>query len=221
VTREVQLRALAPALLRTVRWHPVAGSAVASALLLWSRWSDLAVPANALWLLRTVAVLLAVGVAFALDDPTRPTLAAVPTPLWWRVALRLLCVGLPAALVWLVAVVTAEWQVDGTVAQWALTLEALTLAAVALALAGGLARWRGSSDPGTVVAPTMLGLGLLVPQLPGRFALSVGPRPDWAAAHIRWSALLGVAVLVLALSLRDPAARHRRGSGRREANIQI
>jgi hypothetical protein len=210
VTREVQLRALAPALLRAVRWQPVAGSAAASALLIWWRWDELALPANALWLLRTVAALLAVGVAFALDDPTRPTLAAVPTPLRWRVAVRLLCVGVPAALVWLIAVVTAEWQVDGTVAQWALTLEALTLAAVALALAGGLARWRGSADPGTVVAPTMLGLGLLVPQLPGRFALSVGPGPDWAAAHIRWSVLLGVAWFVLALSLRDPAARYRR-----------
>ena len=47
----------------------------------------------------------------------------------------------------------------------------------------------------------------MIAQLPDRVALVVGPGPGWAAAHLRWSALLAAAVAVLLLAVRDPAAR--------------
>jgi fluoroquinolone transport system permease protein len=209
-TRATQLKALAPALFRAVHWQPVVVSAAASALLLWWQWGATAQPAKALWLLRAVALLLAVGIAFALDDRTRPTLAAVPTPLRWRASVRLICVAPPAALAWCAALVLVEWRADGTVAGWALTLEAVAFGAVVLALAGGLARWRDVTDPGTVVGPAILGLGLLVPQLPDKIALVGLPGPGWGPAHLRWTSLFAIAVAVLALSLRDPAAARRK-----------
>jgi fluoroquinolone transport system permease protein len=205
-TRTTQLKALAPALLRSVRWQPVLVSALASALLLWWQFDAAATPPNTVWLLRAVALLLAVGVAFALDDKTRPTLAAVPTPLWWRVVVGLIGVAAPAGLAWCAALAWVGWRVHGDVPAAALTLEAAALATLVLAVAGGLARWRGTSDPGAVTAPVMLALGLLLPQLPRWVALVVPPGPAWDPAHVRWAMLLTIAVAVLALSLRDPAA---------------
>jgi hypothetical protein len=112
-------------------------------------------------------------------------------------------------LVWGAALAAVDRRVDGSIPVAAMTLEAVTLAAVVLALSGGLVRWRDVSDPGIVVAPAVLGLALLLPQLPRSIALAVGPGPGWNSAHVRWSVLLGVAVAILALSLRDPAARRR------------
>jgi fluoroquinolone transport system permease protein len=200
---------LTPALLRAVHWQALLVAAAGSALLLWWRWDAMADPTYAVWVLRSVALLLAVAVAFALDDRTRSTLAAVPTPLSWRATVRLVCVAGPAALVWCAALASVGQRVDGSIPVAAMTLEAVTLAAVVLALSGGLVRWRDVSDPGIVVAPAILGLGLLLPQLPRSIALAVAPGPAWSSAHVRWSVLLVVALAILALSLRDPAARRR------------
>ena len=92
---------------------------------------------------------------------------------------------------------------------WASRLEAAALAAVGLALAAGLVRWRDLLDPGAVAGPALLVSGLMTAQLPDRVALMVGPGPSWTAAHLRWSALLAAAVAVLLLAVRDPAARPR------------
>jgi fluoroquinolone transport system permease protein len=200
---------LTPALLRAVHWQPLPVAAAGSALLLWWRWDAIEDPTYALWTLRSVGLLLAVALAFALDDRTRATLAAVPTPLSWRATVGLGCVGGPAALVWGTALAVVDRRAAGSIPVAAMTLEAMTLAAVVLALSGGLVRWRDVSDPGIVVAPSVLGLGLLLPQLPRSIALAVTPGPGWNSAHLRWSVLLGVAVAILALSLRDPAARRR------------
>lgn len=208
-TRAKQLKMLTPALLRAVHWQPVPVAAAGSALLLWWRWDATADPTYAVWTLRSVALLLAVAVAFARDDRTRATLAAVPTPLSWRATVQLGCVAGPASLVWCAALASVDRHVDGSVPVAAMTLEAVTLAAVVLAFSGGLVRWRDVGDPGIVVAPAMLGLGLLLLQLPRSIALAVTPGPGWNSAHVRWSVLLGVAVAILALSLRDPAARRR------------
>ena len=206
-TRTRQLHALAPALVRAVRWQPVIAAGLCSGAVLW--WQDARTTAegNAVWLLRVVALLLAVALAFALDDRSRVTLAAVPTPQWWRSGVRLVVAGLPAALVWGGALAWVEHLSGGAVPGRALTLEMAALAAFALAVAGGLARWRDQLEPGLLVGPILVGAGLLIPQLPRQVALAVQPGPDWAAAHLRWSALLAVTTAVLAASWRDPAAR--------------
>lgn len=206
-TRTRQLHALAPALLRAVRWQPVPAAGLCSGAVLW--WQDARTTAegNAVWLLRVVALLLAAALAFALDDRTRATLAAVPTPQWWRSGVRLLVAGLPAAFVWGGALAWVEHRSAGAVPGPALTLEMAALAAVALAVAGGLARWRDQPEPGLFVGPILLAAGLLIPRLPRQVALAVLPGPDWAAAHLRWSVLLAVTTAVLAASWRDPAAQ--------------
>jgi hypothetical protein len=206
-TRSRQLHALAPALVRAVRWQPVLAAGLCSVAVLWWQDDRTAGVGDAVWLLRVVALLLAVALAFGLDDRSRVTLAAVPTPQWWRGGMRLLVVGLPAALVWGGALAWVEHRSDGAVPGGALTLEMAALAAVALAVAGGLARWRDQPEPGLLVGPILLGAGLLIPQLPHQVALAVPPGPDWASAHVRWSVLLAVMAAVLAASWRDPAAR--------------
>lgn len=208
--RAAQLRALAPALVRAVRWQAVPVVAVGAALLMWWRADRIADLGYAIWTLRVIALLLAVAVTFALDDPTGPTLAAVPTPRWWRILVRLLVVGVPAVVVWAAALVLVEQRVAVRLPVTALCLEAATLYAVALGLAGGLARWRDIAEPGVVASPALLALGLVLPQLPSWTALVVNPGPAWSAAHLRWLVLLAGGAAVLAGSMRDPGARWRR-----------
>lgn len=208
--RAAQLRELGPILVRVVRWQPVPVAVVASVALLWWQDADLHDPPNAVWLLRCVALLLAVACASALDDPTRSLLAAVPTPAWWRAALRLAVVVLPAALAWVAALLWTVHHVAGPLPAGALTLEAAGLTAAVLAVAAGLARWRGLDDPGLVAGPVVLGLALLLVQLPERLVMVGPPGAHWAAAHQRWALLSLAAAAVLVLSLRDPAARVRR-----------
>jgi hypothetical protein len=156
---------------------------------------------------RVVALLLAVGLSFALDDRTRTTLGGVPAPLWWRGAVRLLLAGVPALVAWVVTLVWVDHRVGGGLPVGGLSLEAAALAAVAVAVAAALARWRDVAEPGAVVSPVVLLSALIVLQLPPRVALAVQPGPGWSGAHLRWAVLLAMGLLGTAAALRDPAAR--------------
>ncbi len=79
------------------------------------------------------------------------------------------------------------------------------LLALSLAAAAGLARWADAREPGVVAVPLTVGLILASFRLPERWALLVGPGPGWEAAHQRWGLLLAVALVVVAISLRDLA----------------
>ncbi len=155
----MQLRTLAPFLVRVVRWQPIPVAALLSGLLIWSQYDAVTSPSHAVWVLRGVALLLAAAVPFGLDDRTRATLAAVPTPLWWRAGLRLGAVLVPAALVWAAALALVVGRVEGSLPATGLTLEAGALLVTVLAVAGGLARWRGVTDPGTVTSPVVVAAG--------------------------------------------------------------
>ncbi len=202
-----QLRELAPALARAVRWQPVPAAAVVAALVLWWRSDRPTTAGDAVWMPRIVALLLAVALSFALDDRTRTSLGGVPAPPWWRAAVRLVVAGVPALVAWAVALVWVDHRVGGGVPVAGLCLEAAALAAVAVAASAALARWRDVAEPGAVVAPAVLVSSLVLLQLPPRFALAVSPGPEWVGAQRRWAVLLAVAVVVTTAALRDPAAR--------------
>jgi hypothetical protein len=204
-----QLRAAAPALVRAARWQPVLVVAVLAAALLLLRADDLTQPAGQVSLLRGVALLLAAAVPFGLDDGTRGTVAASPTPLWSRTAAALLAVVLPASLVWAAACTWALRRAEGAVPVGGLTLEAAALCAASTAVALALCRWRDVSEPGVLTAPVVVALGLGLPRLPRWAALSVPPGPAWGDAHLRWSAVLVAAVGVAALALADPGRPRR------------
>jgi hypothetical protein len=204
--RTRQLRQLAPALLRSVRWQPTVAAAGIAAVVLAVRRDHLAHSAQAILVLRVVALLLAVGMAFALDDRSRRTVQSVPSPAWWRAAGQTSVALVPATAAWVAAVAWVSTR-TGDLPVLGLSLEAAALVAVGLALAAGLVRWREVPDPGTVAGPVLVVSGLMMMQLPQRFALMVGPGPGWTAAHLRWSALLAASVAVMLLAVRDPAAR--------------
>jgi hypothetical protein len=204
--RTRQLRQLAPALLRSVRWQPTVAAAGIAAVVLGVRRDHLGHPAQAVSVLRVVGLLLAVGLTFALDDRSRRTVQSVPSPAWWRAAGQLSVALVPAGSAWAAALGWVSTR-TGDLPVLAVSLEAAALAAVGLALAAALVRWRDLGDPGVVAGPALLVSGLMLAELPQRFALVVGLGPSWTAAHLRWLALLSAALAVLLLAARDPAAR--------------
>jgi hypothetical protein len=201
-----QLRQLAPALLRSVRWQPTVAAAGIAAVILGVRRDHLGQSAQAITVLRVTALLLAVGVAFALDDRSRRTVQSVPSPAWWRAVGQASVALVPAVAAWLAALGWVSTRTDD-LPVLGLSLEAAALVTVGLALAAGLVRWRDLVDPGTVAGPVLVVSGLMLAELPARLALMVAPGPAWTAAHLRWLALLVAAGAVVLLAVRDPAAR--------------
>lgn len=172
-------------------------------------------------LLRLAATCGAVGVAFLLDDPATRSLATLPTPRWTRQLVRATLATAAAGTWWaaLLAITVAGAQ-DGaadTLSLPGLTLEAATLAAVALALAATRLRTSTDGAAGVLAAPAVLVLALAATMLPARWALFVKPGdPRWPAAHDRWALLLAAALAALLWATRDrprgparPALRRR------------
>ena len=166
--------------------------------------------------LQGVAVLLAATLALAVDEPGAEVLDATATRFAVRVGRRLALLACLAAPMWLLALgVVALRGADVTALM--LTLQAVGLLALALAAATGLRRWRRTAEPGMVAGPVLIGFFLVLDQLPR--SLAVMPLqpwgPPWEVAHLRWAAVLLVALSVLVLGLADPAtASVRRRPGR-------
>ena len=198
------LVAALPALVRAVRWQPVPVVAVGVVLLLCWRDDTVVNGSGSLWLLRAVALALAAAVPFALDDRSRRTVAAAPTALAERTLAVLGLAVVPAVAVWAGACAWVAVRGPRPVPVAALTLEAAAVTAAAVAVALALVRWRDVDEPGAVTAPLVLALGLLVPRLPDWAALATEPGPGWAAAHLRWAALLALAVVVASAAVADP-----------------
>src|SRR5439155_3182122 len=88
-----------PHLVRSVRWQPiVAGAALAGAAGRFESHVDVT----------TLALLVALGASFVLDDPAAVTLASSPSTLWWRRRVCLAVVLALVALLWLAVIVVAE-----------------------------------------------------------------------------------------------------------------
>lgn len=206
-----QALALRGATLRSVRWPPaLVAVALVGGLASWRHEMFEGGRASAVAMLRIVAVLLAMGAAFVLDDAAAASEAAAPTPLWWRRALRCAVVAAFVLPAWAALVMFARSRQDGL--PWARpTLELAALVMIGLAVGAAAIRWRDADEPGMIAALAVLGGTLAIAQLPPRYALFVSPgSPHWGSSAVGWAALLVVATAVFAAATRDPATRLRR-----------
>ncbi|GAA3843177.1 ABC transporter [Streptomyces coacervatus] len=211
---------LVSAVARTVPWRALAAGGGAGLLIVaLPRLLSDGPPDGwlALTLLRTAALVFALGLTFLLDDPARHLTTPVVTRRWVRSGLRVVLVAPVAALWWTAALVLVPHGARPPVG--AVTLEAGAIAALALAAAATAVRLTDEPEPGPSVAAAVLTtvtLGALL--IPARWTLTaaVGD-PRWGAAHDRWAVVLGVAVVAWAVCLPEPVRRRsllfRRRSG--------
>ncbi|WP_328495045.1 ABC transporter [Streptomyces sp. NBC_00414] len=161
-------------------------------------------PYLGLYALRTTALVLALGLAFLLDDPARHITSTVPARRPLRVALRVALVAPWAALCWTAAVLLVPEEARPPVG--ALTLEAAATAALALAAAALTVRRTQVTEPGTAVSAWLLATAATAfLLLPTRWTLFVTPDdPHWSASHDRWALLLAVAAAAGARACAEP-----------------
>ncbi|MEU7871398.1 hypothetical protein [Dactylosporangium sp. NPDC049140] len=213
------LSALVGPTLRAMRPAPVAG-ALAAALLVVAVPAVLGLDLEAddhARLLRFAAVCAATGLAFTFDDPAKPTTLAVPVPSRWPATIRG-AFGLAAFTAWWAAAVALTYAgadelrlpVPG------LTLEAVTVAALALAASAVTCRFSARGVGGPIAAPAALGLALAVavaPTTPPMFVPATVRGAVWTAVHERWAALLALVLAAIVTAVAAPArptARSRR-----------
>jgi len=203
------VRVLLVPLARTMPWRTLGAAGAAGLLvaaaprLLGDEPSDWPV----LNMLRAAALALAVGLAFLLDDPARHTTTPVPVRRPVRQLLRALLVVPFTALFWTAAVLLVPAAVRPPVG--AVTLEAATTFALALALSAAAVRFREEPRPGAGVTAALLTGAVLSPLLlPDRWALIVAVQDErWAAAHERWGVLLAAASVVWGMCGMEPLRR--------------
>lgn len=203
--RAAQVVALRRATVRSVRWAPALAAVLVVTGLATGRDEAFDTLGSALLMVRIVAVLLALGAVFVLDDAAAVSVAASPTPLWWR---RMLRYGVAAVFVlpaW--AAVLAYAQSQQPQLPWLrLTLELTVHVTFGLAVAGAAARWLDAIDPGMTAALAVLGFTFIGAHLPPRFALFTVPdSPPWQPSTLRWAGVLMTAIAVLVATTRDPA----------------
>ncbi|MFC8424450.1 ABC transporter [Streptomyces sp. NPDC057236] len=197
---------------RTMPWRAV-GAAGALGLLVAAAPRLMGDQANgllALDALRASALAFALGAAFLLDDPARHTTAVVPVRRAVRHGLRVLLVVPVAAVWWTAALLLVPAPVRPPAA--AVTLEAATVLALALAGAAFAIHRGDGARPGQAVAASLLVGSVLGPLLtPASWALFTTPGDErWAAGHDRWALLLCAALLVGAACATEPRRRRTR-----------
>jgi hypothetical protein len=198
ILRARQLRLLVRPTARASEWlAPVAGSVIAVAV-------DYAAGRISSQLgLELAAIALALGVAFALDDPAAPSLAASPIPLGLRHVVRAACaLPLPIA-VWLVLVLLSS-----VADRSALTL--VLAGFITWALATAAVGMRIGDSGGLIAAPAVLALGACAFLLPERVSLypTEGREGAFVAA---WALVFGLTAAMGIAASRDPACRRRGG----------
>lgn len=223
--------------LRLVPWWHLAAGAAAAAVIVSSLWRrELPTNADTVPVLRLAAVVLAASAAFLLDDPSEPTLRAVPVGLRTRRLLRVACAlpalaGSWAALLWFAGATpglepaqrTPLADGDALLPVVALSIEYTGLVLLTLAIAAAALRWSDGETGGRVAAPGVLALAYVAAVLPWGasrwFWALYAPAPsagaphhpwwdEWVTAHQRWVLLAALAAAVTWWCSRD------RGSSR-------
>jgi hypothetical protein len=177
--------------------QPAVTLGIALVLVLWQA-DTLDTPATAVWTVRAVGLVLIAGSLSAFDDPAAPQIAAVPVPLSWRAAPRILFASVFVTVPVAALAGLAHLPLGATV------LEAGALLAVATGACLLLAR-TGILEPSTPAAVGLLLAPAALALLPEKLALLVPPELDWSQAHRRWAILLGLGILIAILALSDPA----------------
>jgi hypothetical protein len=204
--RPLVLGQLLPVLPRLLRWRPfVVAFATASGLIGW-KYGEVQSPEGGVWLFRFVVLVLVVGAVFLLDDASSNVTAPSPTPLRIRSGVRLVVAGLSLLCSCGVAYLVLATATPLSRELAGLALEATSIAAVAGASSLALARWRGIPEPGQFAGLCALGAMFAAHLIGVRWPMLALPGADWNAAHYRWFAVLGLAVLVIVICLRDLAA---------------
>jgi len=156
-------------------------------------------------LTRIAAICLALGVAFLLDDPAARSTRTVPTSRLARHGVRVALAGPVAGLWWALLLHVAGRRMPVPAA--ALTLEAATLLAVALAVSAVAQRRSVDGTTSVVAAPGVLLVVAVAWALPQRVELIVRPAdPGWTAAHYRWVVLLGFALAAFVWAGHEPTS---------------
>ena len=150
---------------------------------------------------------LAGGAAYLLDDAAAPLTAVTPPGPWRRRAPALVGGGAVLAAAWLGVLLVVDWQ-DSRPPGGRAAFELLVLGLSAVAAAAVLVR-RGDPEPGVLVAPSMVLLGITAVigeavlrtqiLLPWDGGVDRGLATAWAGAGLLVSG-------VLLLAMRDPAS---------------
>jgi hypothetical protein len=159
--------------------------------------------------LRVGGLLLCMGAAFVLDDPTEESLGHVPTPLVLRRSLRIVLTLPFIAGAWRVLVYFAgevPRRAGGPMPIDDLTLEAGTLLVIALSASCYGARFTSDRSGGIVAAPIVLAFVGAAMFLPYDHRLIVGSPADprWVEAHDMWRLAFGGAALAFLYLNRSP-----------------
>ncbi|MEU3896474.1 ABC transporter [Streptomyces sp. NPDC045251] len=164
-------------------------------------------PWQTLILLRGVALIGALGLAFLLDDPARHLTTPVPVPRPLRQALRVALV-VPLAALWWTAVLLIAPSASRPPAG-DITLEAAAVGVLALAAAATAIRLTDEARPGPAVVAALLLAAVAAPLLaPEGWALFVPAEdPRWPEAHDRWAALLAAVAVAWAVCGPEPVGR--------------
>ncbi|MCZ9349852.1 ABC transporter [Streptomyces mutabilis] len=167
-------------------------------------------PWQTLVLLRGVALIGALGLAFLLDDPARHLTTPVPVRRPLRQALRVAMVAPLAALWWTAVLLVAPSASRPPAGD--ITLEAAVVGVLALAGAAAAVRLTDEARPGAAVVAALLLAAVLAPLLePDGRALFVPPEdPRWPQAHDRWAALLVAVAVAWTVCGPEPVGRRRR-----------
>lgn len=162
---------------------------------------------------RIAVVFAALGLGYALDDPTAATVAPSPTSLPRRRALRVMLAGaVTLAGTASVLVGLAAWGSGfGPLEPARLALEAAGLSAIVLAASAWRIHRRGGGSGATAGVAAAFGLYLgseFVGQIDPAWSLFAGPGGEaWSRTGAAWAALSAWAALAVLWLSRDPASR--------------